>query len=189
MYKFYQDKTEDFIIKNIKVEGSSLSKAKARLILENSEYNLIFLGEIDTSGRCVIPIPKLKCLSENLKGNLKLEVIVEDDSIFIPYQDTFEIGVNRKVTVEVVKQDKPIITESKKKVTATVEKKESRTDQIANVIYKIFESRSININNIKGNKEVPEIISIITKRFKINEGESQIIQEQLLQKLVSGCEN
>jgi hypothetical protein len=186
MYKFYQDKTEDFIIKDIRVTGASLSKTKARLVLENEEYNLVFNGEIDESGRCVIPVPKLKILSENLKGNLKVEVIVEDDSIFVPYKDTFEIGVSRKVTVEVVKQDKAVISESKKKVTVVVEskKQEIHEHKAVNVICKIFEKKGIDLLNMKGNKEVPTIISEVVKHLNVKEKEIKTIQEQLLQKLI-----
>jgi hypothetical protein len=189
MYKFYQDKTEDFIIKDIRVTGASLSKTKARLVLENEEYNLVFNGEIDESGRCVIPVPKLKILSENLKGNLKVEVIVEDDSIFVPYKDTFEIGVSRKVTVEVAKQDKAVISESKKKVTVVVESKKQEKQEIhehkaVNVICKIFEKKGINLLNMKGNKEVPTIISEVIKHFKVKDTEIKTIQEQLLKKLI-----
>lgn len=186
MYKFYQDKTENFIIKDIRVTGASLSKTKARLVLENEEYNLIFNGEIDESGRCVIPVPKLKILSENLKGNLKLEVIVEDDSIFTPYEDTFEIGISRKVTVEVIKQNKAVVNESKK-VTVVVEnkKQEIQEHKAVNVIYKIFDKKGINIHNIKGNKEVPTIISEVIKHFNVKETEVKTIQEQLLNKLIA----
>lgn len=191
MYKFYQDKTEEFKC-SIGVEGANLSKAKARLVLESNEYNLIFNGNIDKSGKCSILIPKLKILSEKLEGKLKLEVIVEDDSIFIPYEDKFEIGVSKKVTVEVAKQDKPVISESKKKVTAVVETKIEEKpklipeNKIANVIYRVFVKKGININNIKGNKEVSDIINEVIKIYKIKDKkELEIIQEQLLNKLIS----
>lgn len=187
MYKFYQDKTEDFIIKDIRVTGASLSKTKARLVLENEEYNLVFNGEIDESGRCVIPIPKLKILSEGLKGDLKLEIIVEGDFIDVPYEDTFEIGVSRKVTVEVAKQNKAVISESKKKVTVLVENKKQQEmpeHKVVNVIYKIFEKKGINLQNIKSNKEVPTIISEVIKHFHVKESEIKPIQEQLLKKLI-----
>lgn len=72
MYKLYKDKYENFECR-IAIEGANLSSAKARLVLENSEYNLFFWGDIKSDGNCIIPIPKLKILSENLKGNLKLK--------------------------------------------------------------------------------------------------------------------
>lgn len=187
MYKFYRDKTEEFK-GSIGLEGANLSKAKARLVLESDEYNLLFPGTIDKSGKFSISIPKLKILSEDLKGNLKLEVIVEDDSIFIPYEDKFEIGTSRKVTVEVAKQDKPVVSEGKKKVTAVVETKkieEKPKLQVVEAIYKIFEKRNITIHNIKGHKEVPMIISEVLKKFKINKNQINIIQEQLLEKLIT----
>ena len=74
MYKFFKDKQENFTC-NIGIKGSSLSKTKARLILENEEYSLIFNGDIDSNGKCVIPVKKLKILSENLTGKLKFKII------------------------------------------------------------------------------------------------------------------
>lgn len=186
MYKFFKDKSENFECQ-IGIEGSSLSKAKARLILENSEYNLIFKGTIDSNGKCIIPVSKLKVLSENLQGDLKLEVIVDDDTYFIPYQDKFEVGINKKITVEVQnKTTNPVILESKKTVTAIVNNKETILEnKIVNTIYKIFEARNINLYNIKDNKEVPKIFSKVLNHFKINDKkELNLIQEQLLNKLI-----
>ena len=78
MYKLFTDKAELFEC-DIKIEGSSLSKSNARLVIETKDYSLLFNGNIDSSGKCSIPIKKLKGLiDESLKGSIRLEVIAEE---------------------------------------------------------------------------------------------------------------
>ena len=103
MHVLYKDKNENFECK-IAVEGTDLSKAQARLVLENVEHTLLFKGDIDSHGKCSINIGKLKFLSENLTGKLKLEVIIDDDTYFIPYESEFKLGVSKKVRAEVVEE-------------------------------------------------------------------------------------
>ena len=64
MYKLYTDKNENFECK-LKLEGASLKKAFARIILESEDMNLVFKGKIDSSGKCSIPIKKLRGFLEN----------------------------------------------------------------------------------------------------------------------------
>ena len=59
MYKLFTDKSELFEC-DIKIEGSSFSKSKARLVVETNEYSLMFNGKISSEGKCEIPIKKLK---------------------------------------------------------------------------------------------------------------------------------
>ena len=74
-YKLYTDKQENFECQ-IYLEGTSLSKAKARLVVESGGLNLMFNGKIDKNGKCQVPIKKLRgLLDENTSGNIKLEVI------------------------------------------------------------------------------------------------------------------
>ena len=109
MYKLYTDKTELFEC-DIKIEGTSLSKSTARIIVETSDYSLMFNGKIEQGGKCTIPIKKLKGLiDESTKGNMRLEVIAED-TYFVPWKSDFEIEASKKVTVEVKSQsDKKVI--------------------------------------------------------------------------------
>jgi hypothetical protein len=179
MYKFYKDKNENFEC-NIGLEGASLSNAQARLILENEEFNLIFEGNIDKNGKCVVPIKKLKILTEGLTGTLKLEVIVDDDTYFLPFQDQFTIGVDKKITVEAlgqtVKSDKKVIVEVKE---------QNNISNVVNEMYDRFQSKNINIRNIK---KYPNTISNISqeiiKKYKLQDKELKIIQENLLKKLI-----
>ena len=103
MYKLFTDKSELFEC-DIKIEGSSLSKSTARLVVETNDYSLMFNGKISSGGKCKIPIRKLKGLiDENSKGNIRLEVIAED-TFFTPWKSEFEISASKKVTVEVKSQ-------------------------------------------------------------------------------------
>ena len=122
MYKLFTDKSELFEC-DIKLEGASLSKSSARLVVETSDYSLLFKGEINSSGKCEIPIRKLKGLiDENTTGNIRLEVIAED-TYFTPWESDFEVDASKKVTVEVKSQQakKPIV-ETKVKVKIKDEK-------------------------------------------------------------------
>ena len=78
MYKLFTDKTELFEC-NIKLEGASLKNSQARLLVESEGLNLMFKGTISSTGKCQIPIKKLKgLLDENISGDIKLEVIADD---------------------------------------------------------------------------------------------------------------
>ena len=110
MYKLFTDKTELFEC-NISLQGASLKKSKARLVVETQDYSLMFNGSISNGGKCEIPIRKLKGLiDEDTIGNIRLEVIAED-TFFTPWESDFEVETSKKVTVEVKTQNtkKPII--------------------------------------------------------------------------------
>ena len=112
MYTFYTDKQEVFECK-LDLEGAKLTDSKVRLVLESSNYNLLFYGKIDENGKCEIPVKKLKSLlQETDTGKVKLEVIAED-TYFEPWNDTYNVKTSKKVTVEVVQPDtqakKPIV--------------------------------------------------------------------------------
>ena len=110
MYKLFTDKSELFEC-DIKLQGASLKKSKARLVVETPDYALMFNGSISNSGKCEIPIKKLKGLiDEDTTGNIRLEVIAED-TFFTPWESEFEVETSKKVTVEVKSQTfkKPIV--------------------------------------------------------------------------------
>ena len=148
MYKLFTDKSELFEC-NIKLEGASLSKSKARLVVETSDYSLLFKGEINSSGKCEIPIRKLKGLiDENTTGNIRLEVIAED-TFFTPWESDFEVDASKKVTVEVKSQSskKPIV---ETKVNVKVRDKKptlTEKDHVLNLL-KLLVKEDINIENI-----------------------------------------
>ena len=149
MYKLFTDKTELFEC-DIKLEGASLNKSKARLVVETQDYSLLFNGNINSKGKCEIPIRKLKGLiDENTKGNIRLEVIAED-TYFTPWESDFEVETSKKVTVEVKSQQtkKPIL-ETKVKVKVKNKKHVTLTEKqhVIN-LFKLLIKEDINIDNI-----------------------------------------
>ena len=141
MYKLFTDKSELFEC-DIKLQGASLKKSKARLVVETQDYSLMFNGSISKGGKCEIPIRKLKGLiDEDTTGNIRLEVIAED-TFFTPWESDFEVETSKKVTVEVKSQTtkKPII-EAKVKIT------NSEQQHVVNLL-KLLIKEDINIKNI-----------------------------------------
>ena len=148
MYKLFTDKSELFEC-DIKLEGASLSKSKARLVVETSDYSLLFNGTISSGGKCEIPIRKLKGLiDENTSGNIRLEVIAED-TYFTPWESDFEVDASKKVTVEVKTQTakKPIV-EAKVEVKFKNKKPTiTEKDHVMN-LFKLLIKDDINVDNI-----------------------------------------
>ena len=146
MYKLFTDKSELFEC-SISLQGASLKKSKARLVVETSDYSLLFNGTISKSGKCEIPIRKLKGLiDEDTSGNIRLEVIAED-TFFTPWESDFEVETSKKVTVEVKSQ-----TTKKPIVEAKVKVKEnnistSEKEHVINLL-KLLIKENINIKNI-----------------------------------------
>jgi hypothetical protein len=98
-YLVYKDKSENFSC-DVLVEGANLNDTKARLILESDDWTLMFEGDIDRYGKCVIPIKKLNILNEGLTGKIKLEVIA-DNTVFTPWEDDFKVKLSKKVMVQI----------------------------------------------------------------------------------------
>ena len=103
-YSLYIDRNENFEC-DLSVKNASLKDAKARLVVEGEDVNLMFEGDI-RNGRCVVPIRKMKgLLPENTRGKMHLEVIVED-TYFSPWQDQFLVEEHTQVKVQVHEQKK-----------------------------------------------------------------------------------
>ena len=178
MYKLFTDKAELFEC-DIKIEGASLTNSTARLVVETTDYSLMFNGKISSEGKCEIPIKKLKGLiDESSKGNVRLEVIAED-TYFIPWKSDFEIEASKKVTVEVRSQQKPMIESKGPKVkvanikeTKKVKKQgisESEKRHILNIM-KLLIHENVNINNLSIKKDkLNKVIATYTQFKPINE--------------------
>ena len=168
MYKLFTDKSELFEC-DIKLQGASLKKSKARLVVETQDYSLMFNGSISTSGKCEIPIKKLKGLiDEDTTGNIRLEVIAED-TFFTPWESDFEVETSKKVTVEVKTQTskKPIV---EAKVTIT----NSEQQHVISLL-KLLVKENINIKNIsyKRNK-LNNIVATYLKENTVKDTEKVI---------------
>ena len=173
MYKLFTDKTELFEC-NISLQGASLKKSKARLVVETQDYSLLFNGSINSNGKCEIPIRKLKGLiDEDTNGSIRLEVIAED-TFFTPWQSDFEVETSKKVTVEVKTQttQKPIL-EAK----ATVKPQQVTISEKKHVVnlFKLLIKEDINIDNIsyKRNK-LNNIVATYLKEHTVNDTEKVI---------------
>ena len=166
MYKLFTDKSELFEC-DIKLEGASLRKSSARLVVETQDYSLLFNGDINSSGKCEIPIRKLKGLiDENTTGNIRLEVIAED-TFFTPWESDFEVDASKKVTVEVKSQTakKPIV-ETKVKVKVKDEKPTiTEKDHVIN-LFKLLIKEDINVENISFKRN--ELNNIVATYLKEN---------------------
>ena len=177
MYKLFTDKTELFEC-DIKIEGTSLSKSTARLVVETNEYSLMFNGKISTDGKCQIPIRKLKGLiDESSKGNIRLEVIAED-TYFTPWKSKFQVNASKKVTVEVRSQsDKKVIKENKVQVSNVNEQITKKdVDHVANIM-KLLVRENINMKNLHLKKNrLNKIVATYTKYKPLNENKKSVIK-------------
>jgi hypothetical protein len=117
-YSVYKDKSENFSC-DVMVEGANLNDTQVRLILESDDWTLMFEGEMDRYGKCLIPIKKLNILNEGTVGKIRLEVIA-DNTVFTPWEDDFKVKMSKKVMVQVHESrstpKKPMITESNVRV-------------------------------------------------------------------------
>jgi len=183
MYKLFTDKAELFEC-DIKIEGASLTNSVARLVVETSEYSLMFNGKINSAGKCEIPIRKLKGLiDESSKGNIRLEVIAED-TYFTPWKSEFDIQASKHVTVEVRSQSAPILQENKVKVTNV---KQTVTDEeVSHVknILKLLVRENININNLNVKKDrLNKIVATYTKYKPLTETKQRDVIKGVLRGL------
>ena len=172
MYKLFTDKAELFEC-SISLQGASLKKSKARLVVETQDYSLLFDGTISKGGKCEIPIRKLKGLiDEDTKGNIRLEVIAED-TFFTPWESDFEVDTSKKVTVEVKSQTtkKPIV-EKRVSVNVKGDKKPVTITEKQHVInlFKLLIKEDININNITFKKnKLNNIVGTYLRDKEIND--------------------
>lgn len=175
MYKLFTDKSELFEC-DIQIKGASLKKSTARLVIETSDYSLMFNGKISSSGKCTVPIKKLKGLiDENNKGNIRLEVIAED-TYFTPWESNFEVETAKQVTVEVKSQNSPLVESKGPKVKVTKVNEtvkpiitESERSHIVNIM-KLLIKEDISINNLDIKKDrLNKIVATYTKHIPISE--------------------
>lgn len=195
MYTLFTDKTEVFEC-DLQLEGASLKKSFARLLIESPDVNLVFNGEISSTGKCKIPVKKLKgLLDENVKGKIKLEVVAED-TYFTPWEDDFSIDTSKKLTVEVKSQQesKPILeanvptveVKTVKNPTKLQKKQVDNTKKVDHVIMltELFRRQGVNIYNFKDNlNKVLSTFEIYTRKHPINLTEKDVIFEEVLKKL------
>jgi hypothetical protein len=187
MYKLFTDKTELFEC-NIQLEGASVKKSQARLLVESSDFSLVFNGEISSDGKCKIPIKKLKgLLEENTQGNIKLEVIAED-TYFTPWESKFMVETSKKIAVEVKSQQTSVnvITESKPKVVVDKVKTIQSIQESKHIlkIIGLLKKENIRLDNMAQNKvKLNTLIETYLKKNDINPNNIGLIIEGVLKGL------
>jgi len=190
MYTLYTDKQEIFEC-SISLEGASVKNSQARLIVETDHLNLLFKGTINESGKCTIPIKRLKNLiDESSTGQIRLEVIA-DDTYFTPWESKFNVKTAKKLTVEVATQSNKVsLKESVPTVTVKTTqqpiapKHDNSNMHIAN-ISKILRRSSININNMQSNKyKLNKIIEAYMQVRQVASIEKTRIIEGIIQTLI-----
>ena len=185
MYKLFTDKAETFEC-DIKIEGASLTNSTARLIIETEDLALLFKGNINASGKCTIPVKKLKgLLGESAKGNIKLEVI---DTYFTPWESQFEVDTSKKITVEVKSQQTPVITEETKPTIKVENIKEeislSEKDHVINLL-KLLIKEEINFKNISYKRNtLNNIVATYMEENPIQEETKPTIMEGVIKGLL-----
>ena len=189
MYKLFTDKTELFEC-NIKLEGASLKKSHARLLIESESEDiaLVFKGTITTDGKCKIPVKKLKgLLPENTGGNIKLEVIAED-TYFTPWESKFTVDAARKITVEVKSQqaENIIMEESSPKVSVSNINESVSIYEREHIVklLRLLIKEDINLNNLSIKKDkLNNLIGTYLQENNINETQNGNIIGGLLKGL------
>jgi len=177
---------------SIDVEGASLSETEVRLVLESDKLNLLYEGSIDASGNCTIPVDKLKnILKEGTEGVMRLEVIAED-TFFSPWEDEFEVKTNKRVTVEVLGDNKQQLKENKVRVKVAPKRNpppiqapppepvtENKVSPHTKNILRLLEIKGINHKNITENLDyTTNLISKYMTKFDL-EGSDDMLTEIL----------
>ena len=190
MYTLYTDKQEIFEC-SISLEGASVKNSQARLIVETDHLNLLFKGTINESGKCTIPIKRLKNLiDESSTGQIRLEVIA-DDTYFTPWESKFNVKTAKKLTVEVATQSNKVsLKESTPTVTVkttqqTIAPKHDNSNMHIANISKILRRSNININNMQSNKyKLNKIIEAYMQVRQVASTEKTRIIEGIIQTLI-----
>lgn len=195
MYTFYTDKSEDFKCQ-IALEGADLSNVSTRLLLKSSEMNLVFEGKVTSDGMCTIPVSKLKnVLKEQTVGEAVLEVIV-DDTYFKPWEDQYTVKTSKKVTAEVITNEKPILerklevkvhtpasVETLKEAPTTVKAKIAERKELrdhARLIAEMLVKNGITVGNANAKKDIiGKIVESYSNKLNLNISTNSLIKETL----------
>jgi len=148
MYKLLKDKNNEFQCE-IKLVGASEKTAKVRLFLEGTGCEYSFNGTIDGT-RCRVNLGKLKSFSNLMEsGKIRLEVIA-DDTLFIPYESTYELEESKSVTIEMIQPEQTakkamveVRVEESKPIQRSIVKKEVKKLNPINEIKKYLEDNTL----------------------------------------------
>jgi len=138
-YKIYLDKEETFECE-ASIKNSSYKNAKARLIIESNDVNLVFYGNIDKN-TISVPIKTLnKYFTEKDSAKIKLEVIVENQLV-TPWESEVEFETYNKVEIKEVKNT--VKSEPLVEVKVKEEKKTDIKQELLKTINEQFKNKKI----------------------------------------------
>ncbi len=129
MFNLYKDKSKLFEC-TISTNGVDVNSLKPRFCIEgNNKVSYFFNGQLDSSGKCTVDIPKFKDIlkeNDNLSsGKVYLELIGED--IYSrPWEEEFSLETYNKVEVKQIKETVEPVVEKKPKIVAEVKKEEPK---------------------------------------------------------------
>ena len=98
MYTFYRDKEETFEC-NVSISGASINNTSARLIIDTPSLNIVLYGKL-RDNKCLVSIPKMTMFNEGTRGQVRLEIIV-DDTLFVPWESSCVIEGSKSVQVNI----------------------------------------------------------------------------------------
>ena len=180
MYKLLKDKNNEFQCE-IMLEGTSAKDAKARLFLEADGCEYMFNGQI-SDGKCTIPMGKLKKYANLLEnGKIRLEIIA-DDTLFVPYENNYQLEQEKKVTVEVKQQSptpkKPMV-EVKVTTPQATPKKIDPVMELKNYFrkYTSFDGTPRSFHTLIKDKTHKDFFNIMCESYRLNK--AQVVRQIL----------
>ena len=138
-YTIYVDRDAVFECE-ASIKNSSYKNAKARLIIESNDVNLVFYGNIDKN-TISVPIKTWnKYFTEKDSAKIKLEVIVENQLV-TPWESEVEFETYNKVEIKEVKNT--VKSEPLVEVKVKEEKKTDIKQELLKTINEQFKNKKI----------------------------------------------
>ena len=185
-FKLYTDKASDFECE-IEIEGASLEEASARLILTTDKKSVLYEGKISKSGKCQIDSPRTKGLFEqDESGEMALEIIVEDEAYFRPWEGDFSVDTARKVRVNSVlgEETRPKTTPKKPRMKVTVKEQidpyQLRVEKITDFLHK----NNISSRNVLGQRRL--VMEAISRVFKGHKADPNAVIRDVITHMSNG---
>ena len=184
-FKLYTDKASDFECE-IEIEGAKLSEATARLVLTSDKKSVLYEGKITKDGKCKIDIPRTKGLFEQKEsGEMALEIIVEDEAYFRPWEGDFTVDTARKVNVKsVVGENTSPPKLSKPVMKVTVKEQVNPYELRVRKISEFLDRNGINSGNVLGQKRL--VFEAINRVFKGHKADPEKVIRDIIIHMSNG---
>jgi hypothetical protein len=180
-YILNSDKSENFECK-LCLEGADLQESEARLVINAKGINLLFEGEISEDGKCIVEVSGLKkVFPKETEGHMKLEVIAEGDTYFLPWEEDVIIKPSKQVKVETVS----VGNKKPRKPKMKVEVKQPSVDHVEVLLSKI-RKQGLTKSKLTENRKkyLPEIAKCIISYYKsVNQKPKDGLIKEIVRKL------